>query len=519
MDWQSDPRPAVEGQRLTAAYKITSREEALAVVAEMERRKSQPRLQLVDDDFDKQATFVRDESPLQAALCTRRAGKSYGLGLKMFREAKKCPGCSVLYIALTRDAAKRIMWKDVVKDINRKHGLQAKFNESELLITLPNGPDQTKPYDGGSEIKLVGMDASKDEMEKVLGGKYRLVVIDEAGSFKIDLTTLVYEHLEPAVADWNGMIVLAGTPTAMTFGLFYNVTKSEEHALDDDDPIEEGWSVHYWNTFDNPHMAEKWGEQEARIVERDPNVIHLPRYKRMRKGEWVKDLDDLCYKYEKSRNFVSDLPDSAWINVLGVDLGFNDDSAFVVQSFRDHDVNLYTRHAYKRPGMTISDVAERIQYYIDTYSPMAIVIDNASKQAVEELKQRFDLPLEAAEKHGKAEFIEIMNSEYLLGRIKLTPGSEENLGKEYNKLIWDPEEKKKKKWVEHPAAPNHCADAALYSWRKCLQYRAMPEIDPPTEVEKLDQWEEREAMKIDRSNLPFWEQEEDDAVERILDVG
>lgn len=496
---------------------------ALAVLAEVDERhkkRNTAHLQLVDENFVPQAEFIRDQSPLQAALCTRRAGKSYGAGLKLVREAKLFPGATCLYIALTRASAKNIMWKDVLKDINRRYELNAKFNESDLSMTLPNGPDPAKPYDSASVIVLVGMDANKDEMEKVLGGKYRIVLIDEAGSFKQDLYKLVHEHLEPAVADWDGYIVLIGTPTALVFGLFYNVTKTEENAADDEQAIEQGWSVHRWNTFDNPHMHEMWAKQEARLVDNNPNVISLPWYRRMRLGEWVKDLDDLCYKYEKSRNYVSDMPEDTWINVLGIDLGFNDDSAFVIQSFRDYDPNLYTRHAYKRPSMTISDVAQRIQYYIDTYHPMACVVDNASKQAVEELKQRFDLPLEAADKAGKAEFIEIMNSEFLLGKIKLTPDSEPILGKEYDRLIWDPEEKKKRKFVEHPACPNHGADAALYSWRKCLQYRAENPPKKLTTTERIDQWEEEQALKLIQSDLPYEDQEEDiDGIERILDVG
>lgn len=481
---------------MNAALKIQSREDAVAILDELEKRSRKPKLQLVDKDFPKQADFVEDQSPLQASLCTRRAGKSYGAGLKLFREALLFPGCSCLYLALTRNSAKNIMWKDVVKDINRKFELNAKFNESELLITLPNGPDPKDPYDGGSEIKLAGMDSGKDEMEKVLGGKYRIVLIDEAGSWKQDLYKMVFEHLEPAVADWNGYIVLIGTPTAFTFGLFYNVTKTPEEAEGDEEPIEEGWSVHRWNTFDNPYMEENWRKQEERIVAGNPDVINLAWYRRMRKGEWVKDISDLCYKYERPKNWVSELPNSAWTNILGIDLGFNDESAFVIQSFRDHDDNLYTRETYKRSGMIVSDVAERIKYYVNTYHPIACVIDNASKQVVEELKQRFDLPLEAAEKAGKAEFIEIMNSEFILGKIKLCPGTEE-LEKEYNKLIWDPEEKKKRKFVEHEGCPNHLADAALYSWRKGLQYRAEAAPEPPTDEEKMDEWEEREALKIE----------------------
>lgn len=479
-----------------------------------------PALQLVDMAFVRQAEYILDESHLQASLCTRRAGKSYGIGLKMARIAKLKPGCTVLYIALTRDSAKNIMWKDVIKDINRKYSLGMKFNETELSATLPNGPDPANPYDGGSLIRLVGMDAGKDEMEKVLGGKYAAVFIDEAQAYRIDLRKLVYEQLEPAVADWGGFISLSGTPGPLTFGLFYDVTKTD--ATGDENAIEPGWAVHRWNTLDNPYMVEAWKLQEARILERDPSAPTQPWYRRMHLGEWVKDDSDLCYKYNETINYVKELPgdtSTVWTNVLAVDLGFNDDSAFFVWSWRDYDPNLYGRDAYKRSGMDVTDVAERIKYFEKLYNPIAIVVDNASKQAVEELKNRHDLPLEAAEKTGKAEFIEIMNAEYTRGILKLTPKAAAVVGPEYAKLIWDPEEKKKRKFVEHPACPNHAADAGLYGFRKALHYRVDQEPKKKTTTEKLDEWEEQEAEKVDQAKRnPFGFGGYDDG-SGLLDVG
>lgn len=476
------------------------------MLEELKRRaKPKATLQLVDMNFPEQAAFILDQSPLQAAKCTRRAGKSYGIGDKLYLEAINYPGCSCLYIALTRDSAKNIMWKDVLKDINRKHGLNGKFNETELRVTLPNGPNPADPYDGGSDIRLIGMDAGKDEIEKVLGGKYRIVVIDEAGSFKQDLRKMVYEYLEAAVADWNGIIVLIGTPTALTFGLFYDITKSPENAAGDENPIEPGWSVHGWSARNNPHMRKQWEDQEKRIIQRDPNAPTQPWYRRMREAEWVKDDSENCYKYDKARNYVSELPkDAVWTNVLGVDLGFDDPSAFVIWSWRDYDPNLYARAAYKREGMDVTDVAERIKHYIKIYNPIAIVIDNASKQAVEEMKNRHDLSLEAAEKTGKAEFIEIMNSDFTRGVLKLTPDTEPQMAAEYAKLIWDPEEKKKRKFVEHPACPNHLCDSALYSYRKSLHYRVEQAPVKKTAAEKMDEWEEQEAEKVEQQRKnPF----------------
>ena len=48
------------------------------------------------------------------------------------KAALERPDVSCLYIGLTRESAKRIMWKDILKDINRRQTLAIQFNESEL---------------------------------------------------------------------------------------------------------------------------------------------------------------------------------------------------------------------------------------------------------------------------------------------------------------------------------------------------------------------------------------------------
>jgi len=136
------------------------------VLAECERQLNTPRLKFYDNKFPEQKAYILDDSPRVGLLCTRRAGKSFGIGLKLFRAAFAEPQCTCTYIGLTRKTAKKIMWKDVFKSIDRKMNLGCKFNESELSITCPNG----------SIIYLEGADSGKDEMDKVLGGKLKLVV-------------------------------------------------------------------------------------------------------------------------------------------------------------------------------------------------------------------------------------------------------------------------------------------------------------------------------------------------------
>ena len=228
------------------------------ILAEVIKRSS---VQLLDYNFEAQTKFTLDKNNLKAAQCSRRSGKSYGTGLYLFKEALENPGCTCLYIALTRESAKKIMYKDVLKRINKKHLLGATFNEITLTVTLPNG----------SLIYLVGADAKPDEMQKFLGQAYRLVVIDESASFKQDLREMVYEILKPAMADLQGTICMIGTPGKIPKGLFFDITNGRE----------KGWSVHKWMASDNPYMKEKTKKEMDELIASNPLVVETPFFKRM----------------------------------------------------------------------------------------------------------------------------------------------------------------------------------------------------------------------------------------------
>ena len=335
-----------------------------------------------------------------------------------------------------------------------------KFNETTLTCTLSNG----------SIIYLMGVDSSEDEKDKLLGQKYKLAVIDECASFNIDLRELVYGTLKPAMADLGGTIAMVGTPGNLTKSLFFDITTGAEP----------GWHVVKATTFDNPFMADKWRKEIEELTTNQPYIVETPMFKQMYLGQWVVDTDALVYKFDESRNVYEVLPMHAngdWQFLLGVDLGYEDDSAFVVVAYHEWDKNLYVVDTYNKSHMDITDVASKIKELKAKYDIHKTIIDGANKQAVEEIQKRHQLPLITAEKQGKSDFIEIMNSELILGRLKVhnTKGSE--LIKEWQGLVW---KEKGTKREENPACPNHLADAALYAWRYCYNYLSAKPVPKPT---------------------------------------
>lgn len=462
------------------------------VQKELAKRQGNSLPVLFNGTFPLQEDFIKHPSRFKALLATRRASKSYTCGLYAVDEMLKYPGCKVLLIALTRDSAKGIFWADVLKDINRKHKLKMKFNLTELSATMSNG----------SVVRLLGVDSSEEEKDKLLGQKYRLVCIDESASYGIDLRQLVYGTLKPAMADLQGTIVMVGTPGNLTKSLFFDITTG----------VEPGWHVVKFSTFDNPFMADKWRKEIDELTTNQPYIVETPMFKQMYLGEWVIDTDSLVYKFNPDRNYYIELPMYAkgdWQYLLGVDLGYEDASAFVVVAFHEHDKNLFVLDCFAKSKMDITDVADKIKELKTKYDIHKVIIDNANKQAVEEMQKRHQLPLIPADKTGKSDFIEIMNAELIQGKIKLHQSTGASLAVEWQNLVWKEKDNKK---IENPACENHMSDACLYAWRYCYQYLSEKPKDTPKyqsnewyvqEVERMQEEADEYFSNLQKNDDPY----------------
>lgn len=444
--------------------------------------------------FPAQRRFINDGAKLKAALCTRRAGKSFGIGVEIAEEHDRYPGASSLYVGLTRTTAKRVMWKDILKRLDAELKIGWKFNHSDLSVTHPNG----------AVTYFLGVDASDKEQEKALGQKYRRVWVDEAQSYTIDLRNLVYSKLAPAVADYDGTISLHGTPgdflgprlagDGKTSGrqLFFAITKEDDQFPDE--PREPGWSTHRWSALDNPHMRAAF-ERALASIERDrPHFKETPQYMRDYLGRWAIDVDRLVYRYSRAINgheSMVDLPRDLASFCIVTDLGFNDSTAYVVVGWRPHDPTLYILFADKRIGQTISHVADDIRALRAQFPGAKLVIDGAAKQSVEELRQREKLPLLATDKTGKVDFIRFMNSALAHGQIRVVVPACRPLIDEWSALVWDERSitPKTKEGCE-----DHCADAGLYGFRYARNFIWSPEDPPPPtgDAMMLELWREEE---------------------------
>jgi len=437
-----------------------------------------------EDLFEYQRKFIDDPSHFKTALCSRRSGKTYACCYYLIETATKHPDSLSAYIGLSRRSAKRLMWQEM-KRANRKYMLGIKFNNSELVATLQNG----------AQIILTGANDEAD-IDKLRGSTYRLVVLDEAASFGAHMDSLVEEVLEPALVDHNGTLAMIGTPSAACSGLFYRATTESDF----------GYSNHHWTILENPYIPHAKDWLDRRMKQKgwtDDNPIYLREWR----GRWIRSFDSLVYQFNEDRNVVNTLPwdDHDWHYILGVDLGYEDATAFIIGAFCEDLPDFYIVEDYKSSKMLPSDIAEKIKQYDREYDFRVMVADTGGlgKSIVEEFRYRHGLAIRAAEKRNKLSYIELMNSDLSASRIKVLEGC--SVLDEWRLLQWDEDRPK-----EDDRFENHLADAALYAWRESRHYASVPrEVEPEVGSEEYykrlsDRHEKQLLDKLEHGEGSLW---------------
>lgn len=471
-----------------------------------EQSNPERKVNLFDLSFPKQNEFIEHPAKRKSLFCTRRAAKSYTAGLYLCDVIDKFHEVNCLYLALTKDHAMGIIWNDILHKIDRKHDLDFHFRESKRDVTSKTG----------SHIYVSGADADADEMHKLLGKKYKLIIIDEGQSFTVDLRTLIYGILGPTLIDVGGTICILGTAGNLTEGLFYDITTHKEP----------GWKNFEWSAHDNPYVAKQWQEELDDIALNRPEFMKTSIFKQWFLNQWVIDEDAKVYKYNEELNTAADKPGDVveWHYILGLDLAHSPDStAFIVGCYSDLDPNLYIVYAHKKIKMDLTNVAEFVKELELRYKLEVKVVDGANKQAVAELNNRHNLGLIPADKTGKFDFITIMNDDFVQGKIRLLPQASQ-LGDELKKLIWltDANGKVIEPRKENPVIHNDLSDACLYLWRYAYSYlfsKPMPFKDmtkqenwEPAHIEKLQEQvkKEKNPNELDLNWTEDWDVQDDD---------
>lgn len=444
-----------------------------AILKELARRDkifNRPAYDFVGNTHAFQQKMLFSKSLRMAACAGRRSGKTATILYKMKMISDESPGCVQVYVAKTLKYAKELIWADAKAFFRDKLKEVAKdgINETSSSITLTNG----------SVIKLGGCN-DEDAVSKFKGGHKKWYYIDEAQDIKKSiLLPLLYESIIPSLIDENGGIWLTGNPNESCAGVLYEVV---HHSKDFPN-----WEVHNFWLGDNPFLLKKSGKSAEQIIEdicfekgvaKDDPSIQRQYYAR-----WIKSTESIVYKLDEDKNgWDGVLPDEYHFEyIMGIDIGYDDADGIVVWAFSRDLPYLYLIAENKRSKADITALAETIKELDKKYKCIKKVIDGTgggSKKAVEELKNRHHLHLEAAEKHQKWTYITFMNDDFNRSYIKANKELTPFTWDEWSTLLKEQDGENKPK--ERHQFDNHLCDAALYSWRLARHYTYRPKTLKP----------------------------------------
>lgn len=485
---------------------------------------------LVQSCHTKQRDFVVDSSTRIVACVARGWGKTTGMKARFARRMLTTPNAKCLYVATTRTAAEELMWH-ALKDLFAKLEVGAKFHEAKLKVTLAKN---------NAELRLVGAD-DKKEIEKHRGLPHHEIGIDEAASHNVELLNhLIFRVLEPRLGDYNGTLVLYGTPGHVLTDKspFYQHSRngaatSRLYALRDMPEYVgwDGWSLHRGTLQDNDkahgvcgnnpncHINHLW-EAALAIKKRNGWSDNNPVWRREYLGEWAADDTENVFKY---RAYTDDgeewnswcdgkyigggiyvpahfdpnrkgnpfgLPEGhSWEFVLAIDLGFSDPFSLQVFAHSHTCRKAYHVLEFEKRGMYARAIAELLLgpelsherptgvfRYIGW--PTGMVADNANSgdAILAELSSVYGITFEPAEKKNKHDAIELSNGDLVDGHVKIMRGSK--LEGDLSSLQWAVDDYGKLK--ENKSQSNHNSDAFVYARRKAMHaYAVAPEPPPP----------------------------------------
>lgn len=442
--------------------------------------------------FPMQLAFIESPVKKKAAVCTRRAGKTFACR-HLAAEAVVNNGWTdrqkaqpvVQYITTTRAKALDLFWTPF-KELCREIGLDAHWDDHSLRAQFPNGV----------LVRAGGCD-DREAIESYRGDAYVLVIVDEAASLGARAEELVVAGISMALADYDGTIAMIGTPGQVQAGIFYKIYCGEQP----------GWEKPFkWSYMTNTSFPESVRTDDW--VRENIGPLDSPKVLREAYGEWVPDNSTLVYSgYEAAKTqWDGKLPAGhQWRYILGLDLGYNDPTAFVVVAYARTHQSLYVVFSESTPHLLPTQIAERVVALQARFQGLSrIVVDTGGSMArsnMEEWNRRYNFGMIAAEKTKKLDFIEHLNSEFYRGLIKIHPNSTK-LRNQLATLPWaelDPEQVRhdtKQSLKEHAGFENHETDAFLYAFRESLHYRSkVPTADEPYGTEEWHRLQQLHAKR------------------------
>ena len=444
---------------------------------------------LVGEMFEGQRDVHFDPAQFRADHSGRRAGKTERLPRSACIDAINAGFNEVVLVgAETKDKAKTLHWGNVSALIAR-HKLPFAPNAMRGAFTTP----------WGSAIQFWGM-RDRKAMDLIRGFKLKSAEFDECATFAPLLKALKQDILEPALGDTGGHATFSGTPSITRAGNWFEICSG----------VQPGWSIHRRTVLDNPKFprdARAWLDSVlAGNKWADDDATYLREYM----GMFVNDTAAQVYRYLSSRNDIDALPADydrrKWLHVIGTDFGMNDDCAWTVWTAHPHRHEIYCVRSFKSAGLLTDEAARVAAELCEEFHPVDMPADTGGlgKPYAEEWNRRYagklGMPqMRPADKLGKRAHIDLINTDYRTGRIRVVRSECLELCSEQEALPWHASRLR-----EDPGFANHCCDSALYGY---MSVRAYAHEAPEPRLADRDRdegalWLERqeaEALRAEQS--------------------
>ena len=427
-----------------------------------------------------QERVLRSRSRSLLLNCPRQSGKSTTAALIAIWTAFYHPGSMILIVAPSLRQSGLMIIK-----------VQEALHRLPVAATLKTDSKTEVSFVNGSRIVSLPADEAKIRGYSAVD----LLVLDEAG----DVPDLLYKTVTPMLIVSKGRVLIMGTPKGR-HGFFFERWERGGAA----------WERHEvpWQDvprFDPADMA----RQKVELGEMFEQEFCC-KFIALKGGT-------VFSAFSETANCVEHLPKSeAWSYLLGLDLGFVDDTAFAVLGWLPNDPVLYVVCSEKHPGFHANDIASKIKALRSKYPFTRIVADTGGygKGPCEEMRSRFGIHVESAPKQDKVGYTDQLNGAFAMGLVKVYRPGNVDLVHELVTLPWNDE-----RTAHRDGFPNHLADSLLYGWRVSSTYLQQPapsqDLTPHERIqaETKAHWDRvTESRKVE-----WWEKDVNEGAEGVTD--
>lgn len=448
--------------------------------------------------FNKQLKFVTDPRPYKVAVCSRRAGKTVACAAHLIDTALNNPGVVCLYITLSRNNAKKLIWRELQK-IVKNHAIAVTEDQTELSMSFGN---ESIIYCSGAK--------DSSEIEKFRGLALKIVYVDECQSFRTYIQELIDDVLAPALMDYAGTLCLIGTPGPIPAGFFAEVSGEVQEKKS----VADSWSHHAWTFFDNPFITQKSGKTHQELLDRELRRRGVsmadPSIQREFYGKWVLDSNSLWIRYNEKINHYTDMPTITphkWTYLMGIDLGYDDADAIAILAWSEKEKCTYLVEEKIVTKQGLTELVEQIQDLQKKYDCSKMVIDEGGlgKKLAEEMRRRHHIPVHPADKARKQENVEFLNDCLRTGKFKAKGAS--RFAQDSMLVEIDREKSTPDKIKISDKYHSDIIDAVLYAFKESAAFTYQAEEKLPAYGTK--EWADREQSQMWESALQHFDSQKE----------